>query len=87
MKIPSDIEPAFKNQTLDQIRGIEKEFQTRVKDRTLFYGDLSKRYDVYFYRNSIVCLRSYTECVVCGNDISKTYKIKYCSDVCARAKR
>lgn len=86
MKLPADLQPVFTAQSLDQIRGIEKEFSMYVKNRIIFYGDLKKKYDVYFYRNSIVCLRSSVECVKCGADISKTSKIKYCSDTCARAK-
>lgn len=86
MKLPNNLEPVFTAQSLDQIRGIENEFRMRVKNRLIFYGDLKKRYDVYFYRNSIVCTKSSVECVKCGEDITNTYKQKYCSDLCARAK-
>lgn len=86
MVLPKKIEPAFTNQTLEQIKSMENEFKIKVKDKTVFYGDKTKKYDVYFYKNFLVCKRSKILCIKCGQDISNTYKQKYCSDQCARAK-
>lgn len=86
MKLPKNLEPVFTDQKLDQIRGMEREFGMAVKNRIIFYGDKNKRYDVYIYKNSMHCVKSSGECVKCGGKIIGTYKQKYCSDKCARAK-